>query len=267
MEGKPDSSVSALSLCHNPDQPVHTHRYKKMSLTNKLAIVVSLAATVPASAVVTAVEDANIPIPADFNGVYLDLVSPAAPENPEQSGSADNTVGAYTVEFGIPSGDWDLNFFFGGVGIAHNNTANPYRADGSDNLSAIHALGLGEIVNGSTPLGSGAAVPLTTPELGGSGTSSSGGSGVSTSGNHIGTNPEQFQPGVESYLGFVLDDPSDSNDTVLYGWVSVTFQDNGSPGTIHDFVLSDEPITIGAIPEPSTSLLLLTSLCFLRRKR
>lgn len=237
---------------------------KKVFSVRGLIPAIALASFSPALGVLTVVEGANIPIPANFGGVYLDILSPPVVGSSTQLGLPDNAGGNYTISFSQPGGDWDFNFFFGGVGIAHNATVNPYRNDALDNLSAIQALGLGEIINGTTPT-AGSAVPLTTPSLGGSGTGSSGGSGVSTSGNHMGSGPGQFTPGEKSYIGFVLD-PGTASET--FGWISVTFNDDGTDGLIHDFAFRDTPLAVGAIPEPTTALMtLLASMTLLRRRR
>ncbi|MDB4142898.1 hypothetical protein N9733_05490 [Akkermansiaceae bacterium] len=224
----------------------------------------SLVVAASASGAVTYFENVNIPIPATFGGVYIDLNANSTSSS-TQSGSPDASGDAYTVNYSEPAAaDWDFNFFFGGIGIAHNSTANPYRDDASDNLSVIHALGLGESIDGSTATSSG-AVPLTTPSFGGSGTGSGGGSGVSTSSSHVGPGADQFTPNTMEYLGFVLDSGTASEQ---YGWMLVTFQEDGSEGMIHEFVLSDIPVSVGAIPEPSAGILLvLGALPLLRRRR
>ena len=226
-------------------------------------IALSIVGVSAASAAVTYVENANIPIPITFGGVYLDLTA-----NSTSSGTftgAPDGNDTYTISYSEPApANWDINLFFGGAGIAHNSTLNPYRDDSADKLSAIHNLGLGDAINGSTATPSG-AVPLATASFGGSGTGAGGGSGVSTSENHMGTNAEQFQSGTQGYLAFVLD-PGTPEQT--YGWMLVTLNDNGSPGMIHEFALSDTPFSVGAIPEPGTGILgLLSLLAVLRRKR
>lgn len=225
-------------------------------------LAVTVGGMAAASAVVTYVENVNVAIPANFGGVYLDITGNAT-NSSSPSGAAGND--AFTISYSEPAvGGWDFNFFFGGVGIAHNSTVNPYRDDATDNLSAIHALGIDDLIDGSTATPSG-AVPLATPSFGGSGTGSGGGSGVSTSGDHMGAALEQFQAGQQEYIGFVLD-PGTASES--YGWILVTFNDDGSDGIIHEFAFSDTPLNVGAVPEPSTGILGLIGMMMLfRRKR
>lgn len=231
--------------------------------THSLALAFSFAGIAIVSAVVTYVDNVNASIPATFGGVYIDLNAKSTGSS-ASSGAPDPSGDSYTLSYTEPaSGEWDFNFFFGGTGIAHHSSANPYRDDASDNLSVIYALGIGELVDGSTATSSG-AVPLTTPSFGGSGTGSGGGSGVSTSGSHVGVGADQFAPNTMEHFGFVLD-PGTPNE--MYGWMKVTFQDDGSAGTIHEFALSDNPFSVGSIPEPSISLLSLSSLLVLIGRR
>ncbi|MDA7517559.1 hypothetical protein OAK89_03405 [Akkermansiaceae bacterium] len=228
------------------------------------ALILSLGCLTTASGAIIYVNNANIAIPATFEGVYLDL-SANSTSSSTMTGAPDALGDSYTISYSEPSAaDWDFNFFFGGVGIAHNSNANPYRDDASDNLSAIHALLLGDDIDGNSATASG-ATPLTSPAFGGSGTGSGGGSGVSTSGSHVGPGADQFTPNTMEYLGFVLDSGTASEQ---YGWMLVTFQEDGSEGMIHEFVLSDIPVSVGAIPEPSAGILLvLGALPLLRRRR
>jgi hypothetical protein len=213
-----------------------------------------------AHAAITAFEDVNILIPTTFEGVYLDLVSNSSAT---ASSSESSAAASYTISSSEPASDqWDFNFFFGGAGIAHNSSANPYREDASDQLSAVQALGIDDTIDGVTATSTG-ALPLTTPAYGGSGTGSGGGGGISTSGNHLGLNAGQFQSGQQGYIGFVLDQTT----TPTYGWMSVTLNNDGTEGVIHSFAFSDEPLDVGAIPEPSTCLLTLVGLAALTRRR
>lgn len=232
-----------------------------MKNSHYVGLTVLALATSGASAAVSVFENIDIAIPSTFEGIYLDLEN-----NSTNSTSSSGTPSgdAFTISYTEPAaGDWDLNFFFGGIGIAHNSSINPYRGDASDNLSPIHALGVGESIDGSTATLSG-ALPLTTPDFGGSGIGSGGNGGVSTSSSHLGTNPEQFEANNQEYLGFVLDPGPNEK----YGWMLVTLQDDGSAGTIHSFAFSDTPLAVGAIPEPTTAILALLGLIpVFRRKR
>ena len=232
-----------------------------------IPIAIAIAAVSSAHAAVTYVNpEPDIIIPITFGGVYLNIVTVA--ENiPTQTGSLDAL--GYTISQSEPApGDWDVNFFFGGAGIAHNSTFQPYRASASDNFSAVDSLPLGTTIDGNPvspePV-TGASTPLTAAVFGGSGSGNGGGSGVSTSGNHMGANADQFTSGTKSYIGFILD-PGTPNQQ--FGWIGVTLNNNGTEGIIHDWAYSPDPIMIGQIPEPSAPLLLtMAGLALFRRKR
>lgn len=148
------------------------------SLTSSV-LAISASGLMTASAAVSYVENANIAIPANFGGVYLNLNN-SDTNSSSSSGTAGGSA-SYTISYSEPAAsDWDFNFFLGGVGIAHNSTANPYRDDDADNLSAIHALGVNDSIDGTSVTPSG-ALPLSSFGFGGSGAGAGGGSGVSTS--------------------------------------------------------------------------------------
>ena len=157
-----------------------------------LAPLFTLAGIVPTSAIVVFIDGLENAIPADFVGVYFDIKNPLVIESPTGVVRPDNPDEYYIVSYSEPAAaDWDFNFFLGGIGIAHNISANPYRDDPSDNISIIHALGIGESIDGTTATAMG-ALPLSTPGFGGS--------GVSNIQSHIGTDPGQFEAGVKLSL-------------------------------------------------------------------
>jgi hypothetical protein len=232
-----------------------------------LPLAIAIASVSSGHAAVTYINpEPDIIIPITFGGIYLDIVTVA--ENiPTQNGSLDSL--GYTISQSEPaSGDWDVNFFFGGAGIAHNNTFQPYRASASDNLSAVDNLFPGTTIDGnpiSPEPATGASAPLTVAGFGGSGSGNGGGSGVSNSGNHMGTNADQFISGTKSYIGFVLA-PGTPNQQ--FGWIGVTLNNDGTAGIIHDWAYSPDPIMVGQIPEPSAALLVtLAGLAIFRRRR
>jgi hypothetical protein len=234
-----------------------------------LPIALFAVATTCAQAAVTYVNpEPDISIPISYGGIYLDIVT--AEENTSTGGgSPDGSGDSFTISFSEPpSGNWDVNFFFGGAGIAHNTTFQPYRASDCDNLSAVDNLTVAQTLDGnpiSPEPATGLSTPLSVADFGGSGYGVGGGSGVSTSGDHMGTNDDQFSSGTIGYIGFVLD-PGTLNEQ--YGWLRVTLNNDGTPGIIHDWAYSPDPIAVGAIPEPSAaSLLALAALVFFRRRR
>lgn len=205
----------------------------------------------------------NILIPTNFDGVYLDIVPASTDPGTGASGAADPSGDSFTVVYSEPT-EWDVNFFFGGMGIAHGPDFNPYRSNASDSLSPVHNLGVNTVIDGSTASGpvslpSAGSNPLTAAAFGGSGDASG-----NAATNHVGINNFQFINGTEGYVAFVLDDEG----TTYNGWMRVTLNDNGNAGTIHDWAYDTNPIEIGAIPESSYSVLLVAGgfLAFRRRR-
>ena len=208
--------------------------------------------------------EVNLTVTTDFNGIYLDIAS-GTPTNP--SGDPDAVLtDSYTIGYTQPA-NWDINIFFGGIGIAYSDTFSAF-VDGTA-IDSNDINGGSQILNvafGTDIQAAAATRALATTSFGGSGRPE-GGSGES----HFDT-PDlnnatysAFTPGVEGYIAFVIDVEGTPN----YGWMRVTLNDDGSIGTIHDWAYStDAGFTVGQIPEPSTLiLLLLGSLGLLRRRR
>lgn len=185
-----------------------------------------------ASAALVSFADLNIPIPTTYDGVSLNL------ETGLSTNALDGAPGA------------DLNFALGGVGLSNDGDKDaaepswqPVRV-GNGNTDLIEDLGVGTVVGPTSVVSNG---------FGGSV-------------NHFGP----FVPGQRGYIGFslVLDD---GNDTVAYGWLDVTLQNDNTPGVIHGWFYDDSgaPVEIVAIPEPTQSLLLAVGLGVpaLRRRR
>ena len=209
-----------------------------------------------AQAAITHVDPVDIVIPTDFGGIYIDL-NAATTSGSTESGSAASD--SYTISYSEPaSGDWDVNFIFGGAGMIHNESINVYReGGGTDNLSAVSnlagSLGLNVLIDGD-PIGS--AQPLDVASFGGS--------GAYPADSYMGAGSHQFTSGVDGYIGFVLDE----NTTPLYGWMRVTLNDDGTPGLVKEWAYSDAPIEVGQVPEPTITLMLLAGpACLLLRRR
>ena len=148
----------------------------------------------------------DIAIPADFDGVYLNIVT-------RQHSSA---------EF---SG-WDLNPFFGGLGIANSPSMQPVRL-GTGNEDSIVPLTFGSFVNGSLSFSSGYGC-----------------SGAEDDSGHLGPGASQFTEGQAAYFGFQLT----RNNTVNYGWMQVALTRDGSTGVIQDWAYdtSGSAMLVGA---------------------
>ncbi len=202
-------------------------------ITSILAFTALLAeSTISASAAVVSFIDEDIAIPTDFVGVSLDLETGATSSSLE----------------GLSGGD--LNFVFGGQAFSNDADENatapswqPVRGN-TGNSDVLENLGVGVEVGPTSTVSS---------DFGGST-----------------DNFANFTPGERGYVGFslILDD---GNDTVAYGWVEVTFQDNDTPGVIHSWAYDDtgDPLAVAAVPEPTQSVLIIMGLAAtaLRRRR
>lgn len=196
------------------------------------------------------VQDINVT--ADFNGVYLNIGSgtpTTPPDDPDGVGTD-----TYTVGYSEPA-DWDINIFFGGVGIVYSDTFSPF-VDGTGIDPNDIAAG-SQILNvafGTDIQAAAALRAMSTSTFGGSGRPE-GGTGES----HFDTSDvtgaySAFMPGVEGYIAFVVD----ISGSDQYGWMRVTLNDDGSIGTIHDWAYSDQAgFQVGQIPEPSSLMLIL----------
>ncbi|NJM37749.1 MAG: PEP-CTERM sorting domain-containing protein [Akkermansiaceae bacterium] len=128
---------------------------------------------------------------------------------------------------------WDVDAFFGGEAFGNSSSFQPVRQSTSVS-SPIVSLAVGDLVDAFDIYASAQA-------------------GSST---HIGTGANQFASGVTGYLGFRLID--NNSQGPFYGWMQVNFSNTGAPGTILDWAYenSGAAITVGAVPEPSSVLLL-----------
>ena len=151
----------------------------------------------------------NIGITSDFNGVFISVTA-------QQSSTPAN-------------GLWDLNPFFGGLGIANSPGFQPVRT-GTGNEAPILALSLGASVGGFLTYSSGW-----------------GGSGAEDDSGHLGAGAGQFTDGQTGYLGFKLLSGTD----VSYGWMRVNLTSNGETGSVVDWAYdnSGSPILTGAVAD------------------
>lgn len=151
----------------------------------------------------------NIAIPTNFNGVFIDVFS----------------LQHSTTEF---SG-WDLNPFFGGLGIANSPDFQPVRI-GTGNEDSIAPITFGSIINGSALF-----------------SSDYGMSGAEDNSGHLGPSAGQFGDGQSAYLGFQLA----HGNALFFGWIQLTLSSNGNSGVVQNWAYdnSGAAIRAGAISD------------------
>lgn len=159
----------------------------------------------------------NIPIATTFDGTYLDV------------DTATTSASAIT--------GWDVNFFFGGYGIANSAAFQPVRASTS-NMSAVLHLAAGTLVDGTSVFSSGEA----------------------GSDSHMGTGVVQFASGTDGYIGFKF--TTNASAGPYYGWMRVDLTYNTAGAVIKDWAYDNTGLGINvgsllAIPEPGRACLLL----------
>lgn len=146
----------------------------------------------------------NIAIPTDFNGVFIDVFS----------------LQHSTTEFG----GWDLNPFFGGLGIANSPDFQPVRI-GTGNEDSIAPITFGSIINGSALF-----------------SSDYGMSGAEDDSGHLGPSAGQFGDGQSAYLGFQLTHGNAS----FFGWMRLTLSSNGNSGVVQNWAYDNSGAAIRA---------------------
>ncbi len=148
----------------------------------------------------------DIAIPQNFDGVYIkvDLPQPT------------HVVSG--------AGDWHLNPFFGGIGIANTPAFQPVRS-GTGNEDSIIRMDATSVIGGSATF----AADLDW-----------GGSGAEDESGHLGSGSLQFVDGKAGYLGFRLDS---GGGVPLYGWMRVVLTANGN-GVIQSWAYDDSGASI-----------------------
>ena len=183
----------------------------------KFLVVLSLIAAAPmGQGAVIFWTNQEIPIPSTIEGVYLNVGT-------GETHSSDTTGFSNT----------QVNFFFGGFGIASNDDFLPARVAAGD-LDPIRPLNQGDPVNATLSFG---------PQ------------GFGGSSAHVSNTPgpETFQSGVPGYLGFQFDLNQDGQ--YVFGWMRVTLTNGSSDGVIHEWAYGTTPgeeIMVGVVPEPSS---------------
>ena len=205
-----------------------------MSLTSKRIAAVLIAGSLASSAGAAIIyfPGQDIPIPTTFEGVTVNF---------ETAATTNDLAGAPGM---------DLNFALGGEAVSNDadETAGAPQAQfvrtGTLSSDPIDNLTVGVSVVGPGP-----------------GTVYASDFGGSTS--HI---PTTFANGTQGYIGFEFET---SSAATAYGWALVTFQNDNTPGVIHEWAYEDSgaPILVGAIPEPSLPLLATIGLAALAFRR
>jgi hypothetical protein len=170
----------------------------------------------------------NIPIPTDFDGVYIDL---------------DNGSTAFADFAGA-----DINPFFGGSGFFNNAAFQPVRT-GTNYDDAILRLPSGTLISAASTFSSGAGV-----------------SGSPNS--HMGTGTNLFFPGTEGFLGFMFNKNDSSGPFYGWIRVVFTNNTAGGLIKDWVYDDSGAPILAGAPePAKSLFLLMGLAALIQRRKR
>lgn len=162
----------------------------------------------------------DIPIPADFDGVYLNFTSTTFPGSNGATSTSE------------PVGWNGLNFVFGGVTIYNTPNFQPVRASVSQD-SAIVNVAVHSFVGPSSVFGSGSNV-----------------SGDSN--QHLDAGSGFFVDGEEGYIGFKFS--PDGTAGPYYGWMRVKLTSDvgggNSSGLIREWAYSSTANTPVMVPEP-----------------
>lgn len=161
----------------------------------------------------------NLTIPNTQDGIFLDI-------DTSTTGSA-----AFT--------GWDINPFFSGEAIANSPAFQPVRI-GTSNLDRVLNLAPGTVISGSLTYASG---------FGGSGEPPN---------THLGAGPDQFQNGVEGYLGFKF--TTNGGSGTNYGWMRVKLALDLAIAKIMDWAYDNSggAIVIGRVEQSAAELGLQT---------
>jgi autotransporter-associated beta strand protein len=178
-----------------------------LSSTSAVTLVLAL----PASADVIYSNLKDISIPANFDGVYLDVDS-----------------GLWNTDANAPQAGWDINPFFGGSVLWNSPGFQPVRS-GTGATDAVLNLATGTMVDGSSTFSTFVQGP---------GGQNPGGAGYGSSEAHLGGGPGQFVAGSEGYFGFRL---SGGN----YGWMRVVLTNNTGGALIKEWAYENSGAAIG----------------------
>ena len=188
----------------------------------------ALGLVVPASADVIHSNLHDIGIPANFDGLYLDV----------------NGTNGWNTSIASPVAGWDINPFYGGKVLANSPDFQPVRAT-TGNTSPVVDLAAG------VGVGSGSTYSIFVQGAGGE-TPGAPGYGTSRMLTDSGGN---FTPGTEGYIGFKLH--TDASYTVAnYGWMRVVL--GGATPVIKDWAYDTGgvPIVTGNVLQSGATITL-----------
>lgn len=177
-----------------------SNRFPRAAIGLGIALAAQAAAPI-ASGAVLFYGLQNIAIPTDFSGVYLDI----------ETGVTNSAV--FT--------GWDINPFFGGVGISNSATFQPARS-GTANDASIVALSAGTLIGGNLLFSSG--------EGGSEG--------------HLGPALNQFPIGQDGYLGFRF--TTNGGAGPFYGWMRILQTANTSGAVIKEWAYETSGLAIAS---------------------
>jgi autotransporter-associated beta strand protein len=178
-----------------------------VSSTSAVTLVLAL----PAAADVIYSNLKDISIPANFDGVYLDVDS-----------------GNWNTDADAPQSGWDINPFFGGSVLWNSPGFQPVRS-GTGATDAVLNLAAGTMVDGGSTFSTFVQGP---------GGQNPGGPGYGSSEAHLGGSPGQFVAGSEGYFGFRMTGGN-------YGWMRVVLTNNSGGALIKEWAYDNSGAAIG----------------------
>jgi len=178
-----------------------------LSSTSAMTLVLALPAT--GDVIYSNLKD--ISIPANFDGVYLDVDS-----------------GLWNTDANAPQAGWDINPFFGGSALWNSPGFQPVRS-GTGATDSVLNLATGTVVDGSSTFSTFVQGP---------GGQNPGGPGYGSSETHIGGGSGQFVAGSEGYFGFRMTGGN-------YGWMRVVLTNNSGGALIKEWAYDNSGAAIG----------------------